>query len=415
MRAYNIAKWLSRRGWEVTVVTPAVEVWRNPESAGEVELMLAREGIRCIRTEHRWRVLSPAHLAGPDSWAWLVAGGVVRRAARLSGFEVEVGWLSEAERACAGLEGQDVDLILATGAPFTSFELASRLAGRLRRPLVLDYRDLWTTNPHVGPPRESAFAAEKALLRRCAAAIAVSPGVADSLQSQCPPGMRVHVITNGHDPEELAEIRPIRFDHFAIVYAGVFYPPKRVITPVMAAFQQLKSLRPVGADWRFHYYGLQSDHVRSAAAEHGVGDKVFLHGLQPRRKVLAAVKGAGVSVIIASVEQSASRRDRGIVTGKVFDAIGLGTPMLVVAPAGSDLEAIVRTAGRGGRFDGTETDRMASFLANAIEGRVPPSGQPAVYAWPNMVTELDAVLRSCLEAHQKPVARSAASAAMIGS
>ncbi len=402
VRAYNMAKWLGRVGWEVTVVTPSATVWRNAEEVAEMELRLGREGIRCIRTEHHWRILSPGHLACPDSWAWSVAGGVSRRVARLSGLEMEVGWVQEAERACAGLEAGDVDLILATGAPFGSFELARRLAQRLDRPFVMDYRDLWTANPHAsGDAAKSAVFLEDDLLKQCAEAVAVSPGVAENLDARCPSGKRVHVITNGYDAEEVAEVEATRFPHFAIVYAGVFYPPKRVITPVMAALRQMNDLRRKGQrDWGFHYYGWHSDHVRAAANDQGLSDRVFVHGLRSRREVLSAVKGAGISVIIASVEEAASRRDRGIVTGKVFDAIGLGTPMLVVAPRGSDLEVIVRTAGRGKRFAGTEIAQMGLFLANAMEGRVPPSGQPEVYAWPNLVNELDVVLRTALGAGQ---------------
>jgi glycosyltransferase involved in cell wall biosynthesis len=400
VRTYNIAKWLTRRGWEVTVVTPAASVWRNAENTEETDWGLAREGVRLMRTDHRWRMLSPDNLECPDSWPWFLAGGAARRLARLSGLEMEIGWMAEAERACAGLEPSDVDLILASGTPFESFAVANRLAERLGRPFVMDYRDLWTANPHAGAPAgKGTHRHEAQLLARSAALTAVSPGVAESLRLRCTSGKPVHVITNGYDPEELADIQPFDFGHFAIVYAGSFYPPKRVITPIVTALRRLKDLHPKD-DWAFHYYGWHSDHVRSSADQCGVRDRVFLHGFMSRREVLAAVKGAGVAVVIASVKEDADRGDRGIVTGKVFDAIGLGTPMLVVAPAGSDLENIVRTAGRGERFSGAEIDRMAAFLAKAIEGQVPRSGRREVYAWPNLVTKLDAVLRTALDGKQ---------------
>lgn len=395
VRAYNMAKWLCRKGWEVTVVTPVVEAWRNTENTEAVERELAREGIRCIRADHRWRILSPGHLTCPDSRAWGIVGGVSRRVARLWGLEVEIGWMREAERACAGLESRDVDLILATGKPFGSFELARRLSERLKRPFILDYRDLWTTNPHaISEPRKATLQLEKRLLAECAGVIAVSPGVAADLESRCPPGKRVYVVTNGYDPEEVAEVQPFPFGHFAIVYAGLFYPPKRVISPVMAALRQLRDRHPEPGKWALHYYGGNSEHVRLSAIQHGVADRVLVHGLLPRARVMEAVKGAGMSVVVASVEDSASNRDRGIVTGKVFDAIALGSPILIVAPGGSDLEDIVRTAGRGACFSGRETDRMTSFIANAIEGRVPAVGRPEAFAWPHLVRELDVVLRA---------------------
>jgi glycosyltransferase involved in cell wall biosynthesis len=319
--------------------------------------------------------------------------------ARLAGLEVEIGWMQEAERACVGLEPKDVDVILATGRPFGAFELARRLSERLGRSFVLDYRDLWTTNPHaIAEPRQTELDLEKELLKRCAAAIAVSPGVAADLEERCPPGKRVHVVTNGYDPEELADVQPFRFGHFAIVYAGLLYPPKRVISPVMAALRLLRDRNPGRQEqWAFHYYGWNSDHVRLAANQYGVADRVVLHGLLPRTRVLEAVKGAGISVVVASVLPSVSNRDRGIVTGKVFDAIGLGSPIVVIAPKGSDLEGIVQTAGRGDCFTGSEAERLATFLERASKGYVPDVGRPDAFAWPNLVRELDEILRTAIE------------------
>jgi hypothetical protein len=401
VRAYNIAKWLSRIGWEVTVVTPVVEAWRRAGSAAAVDLALAREGIRCIRVEHHWRLLSPGHLICPDNLAWSLVGGLSRRAARVSGVEVEIGWMREAERALSVLDPRDVDVILATGKPFGSFALASWLGRRLDRPFVLDYRDLWTTNPHaISEPRPSTLRLEKRLLSECADVIAVSRGVAADLEARS--GKRVHVVTNGYDPEELSQVRPFPFGHFAIVYAGLFYPPKRVITPIMAALALLqKDSANRRKDWAFHYYGSDSDHVRREGERFDVMKHVVIHGLLPRTEVMEAVKGAGLSVVIASVEESASNRDRGIVTGKVFDSMGLETPMLIVAPAGSDLETIVKTAGRGQTFSGGDVSRMAVFIADAIEERVPPVRRVETYAWPNLVQDVDEVLRSaCGEARK---------------
>ena len=45
--------------------------------------------------------------------------------------------------------------------------------------------------------------------------------------------------------------------------------------------------------------------------------------------------------MITSVAEEATIEDRGIVTGKVFEPLGLGTPILLIAPPGSDIERIV--------------------------------------------------------------------------
>src|SRR5262249_48201560 len=138
--------------WDVTVVTPDPSLWRYADGPEKVLAQLQDEGIRCIWTGHRWRCLSPDHLKCWNNGLGWVAGGVCRKIARHFNFDSEVGWIKAAEQCCAKLRPADVDVILASGPPFAAFSLAKRLADRLGRPYVLDYRDTWTVDPHSDRP-----------------------------------------------------------------------------------------------------------------------------------------------------------------------------------------------------------------------------------------------------------------------
>jgi len=315
------------------------------------------------------------------------------------GIEREAGWMGEAAKACAGLTPDDVDVILASGPPFGSFDLAKRLAERLGRSYVLDYRDLWTGNPHgKDPVRPRLVSREGVVLASSAATIGISPSLVQSLRDQFAVRKASYVITNGFDPEELEQIPRHAFGHFAIVYTGAFYPPKRTVEPLMAALQQLDRIDGKKRDWAFHYYGHQGDYVRSVARDFRMESRVAIHGDVPRREALAAVRGADIAVIISSVYDQGSLQDRGIVTGKVFEAIGVGAPLLVIAPEGSDLEGILATTGLGKRFTGTEVDRIARFLQDAMNGSAPRLFNPEPFSWTNIVDQLDGVLRQVLGA-----------------
>ena len=200
---------------------------------------IAREGIRVSRTPHRWRFLAARYVVG--RWE---RGGRLRRAvgSRLGrtgrlvasrlGVMKEAGWFRSARRVCARLRPADVDVVLATGSPFGSFRLARRVARRLGRPYVLDYRDLWCGNPYVDPdPTPKRLAREAALLASAAAAMVVSPASGTVLASRFGVEQKIQVVTNGYDPEDLAGVRPHDFRHFAIVYAGRFYPPRTSSPP----------------------------------------------------------------------------------------------------------------------------------------------------------------------------------------
>lgn len=395
VRTWNIAKYLAKLGWDITVVTPFPSVWRHVDNIAEMEANLTHEGIRYILTGHHWRCLLPDHLNCWNKGLGWFSGGICRQIARRLGIDNGVGWINPAMRACSALTSQDVDVILATGKPFAAFMLAKRLSDRLGRPYVLDYRDPWTGNPHEAlSSRAATFQKEARLLAASAAATVVSRSWGLAADHRFGLGSKLHVITNGYDLEELADIKPYEFGHFAIVYTGRFYPPKRVISPVMEALRRLKEIKhSQGSEWYFHYYGNQGNHVHQEAMRFGVAERVVLHGSVSRAEALSAVRGAKIAVVITSVANEVTMEDRGIVPGKVFEALGLKTPILLLAPSDSDAEAIAETTGLARSFTANDIEGMTSFLSDIIHGWSPEPKDCTAYDWTNIVKKMDSILR----------------------
>jgi len=395
VRTWNIAKHLARRGWEVTVATPDPSMWRNVEDADAVHADLKRAGVKRIVTGYRWRFLSPELLRCWNHGLGWVLGGMCRKVCRYMEVDKGYGWIGEAEIACRSIRADDVDVILATGQPFSSFVLAKRLADKLDRPYVLDYRDPWT-NPHHGQfsARRFVLEQEEQLVNSSSAITMVSPSL---LNGRYELGKKFHVVTNGFDPEELDQVEAHRFGHRAIVYTGIFHPPKRVITPIMRALDVLQRRQsPTDTDWRFHYYGPQNEHVQQEAQRFGLRDRVVLHGLVPRADALAAIRGAALTVVITSVLEETADADKGIVTGKLFDALGLGTPVLIVGPRGGDVEEIIQTTGLTQIVPAGDIDGIASCLEKAMTGKAPPPKNPQTYGWPNLIKKMDILLRNAM-------------------
>src|SRR5262249_42600154 len=156
-------------------------------------------------TGHRWRVLQPDSLKCWNKNIGWLAGGACRKIARHFNVDSGVGWIKAAERACAKLRPVDVDVILASGPPFAAFSLAKRLADRLGRPYVLDYRDTWTVDPHSDrPARLSTIRKEAGLVAGSTSVTVVSPSWGSLLDRQYGLSSKLHIITNGYDQEELA-------------------------------------------------------------------------------------------------------------------------------------------------------------------------------------------------------------------
>lgn len=392
VRTWNIAKYLSRCGWDVTVVTPDPSLWRKVNDSSQVDADLGRERIGRLSTGHRWRFLSPDDLkCWNHNLGWLI-GGMCRIIARHLGLEMLAGWAREVEIGCAALSHKDVDVILASGPPFVSFRLAKSLSDRLGCPYVLDYRDPWGVRRRSNAPEKGIPGEENEIVEASSAVTVISPAL---LNGRVSPGPKLYVITNGFDPEELARVQPHRFGHFAIVYAGNFYFPIRVITPVMQAIKRLKEKQTAGqAEWRFHYYGVHGDHVRQEAERFGVMDNVLLHGKVTRGEALSAVRGASVAVVVTALQAE--------VPGKLFEALGMRAPVLVVGPSGADLDVIAATTGLVRKLVAEDIEGMTTFFQEVMSGKMPAVKSPDAYAWPNLIKGFDAVLRKTIRTGPYP-------------
>jgi glycosyltransferase involved in cell wall biosynthesis len=303
-----------------------------------------------------------------------------------------IGWLKPVERASSKLNPPDVDLILASGPPFVSFSLAQRLSDRLGRPYVLDYRDLWSRNFYRPLPAVTEH--ETSVLASCAKIITVSPSWGRVMDEEFGVRHKLQVITNGYDPEDLMGVKPEVFGHFAIVYAGSFRPPKRVVGPIMAALHRLTATD--GHEILFHYYGKSTEHVKSEAREHGVSDRVILHGHVAREQALSALKGCNLAVVITSTFAEGRSEENGMIPAKIYESLGLRSRVLLIAPRNSDARIVLDETGLGRSFTADEIGGIASYICELIVKNRNVQASPELYSWPYMAKNLNGTLRSIL-------------------
>jgi glycosyltransferase involved in cell wall biosynthesis len=207
-------------------------------------------------------------------------------------------------------------------------------------------------------------------------------------------GQKLHVITNGYDPEDLMTVEPYDFGHFAIVYAGSFVPPKRVITPIMAALQRLNPTTAHKVS--FHYYGKDWEHVGREARKHGVMSRVILHGQVSREEVLSALKGCNLTVVITSVLSEERTEDKGMIPAKIYESLGLRNRVLLIAPKKGDVRKLLDETGCGDSFAADEIDDITSYITGLVGKNRDIQVSPEFYSWPIVVERLDRTLRTIL-------------------
>jgi glycosyltransferase involved in cell wall biosynthesis len=372
------------------VVTPRADVWadQDPEPLQDIDA----ERVEFLRTGYRFPFLSSDTKAARETFWGKLGRHVGWRLQVRRGFEPMTGWFLAAGRECRSLSPGDADIVVVSGPPFGSFSLARRLAAQIHCPFVLDYRDLWTVqifdvgNKTLNAKRNLAL--EGRFLAESAAVTAVSTQSAAILKRKCDPA-KVQVVTNGYDMDRLSRVVPHDFSEKAIVYAGMLYPPLRTLDPILQAMSILT--QNGGLSFRLHYFGPHGRAVETAAGQMRVRAWVVNHGLVSRETALTAVAGAHAVVVVNSIQEKADGAVRGVVPGKVYEALGLGKRILLVAPEGSDVADVVGRNGR--RFSGNQVSQIANYLIESTASEQPTAlDPPKQCCWENLALTYDELL-----------------------
>lgn len=205
-RPAKFAKYLKREGFEPVVLAPDAPRYHIQDSTLAAEL--DREGVNVIRVKGR----TPLDLPIPAPLLRRYRSFALWLFNRITQWlfipDNKKGWaapaLAAAEREHAR---QPFELVLVTGAPFSSFLAAEQLKRRYALPVVMDMRDDWLDSVFIRYPtplhRWLTARLERRVLRMADAIVTVNEGIAQAVRSRlgeaCPP---LHVIPNGFDPED---------------------------------------------------------------------------------------------------------------------------------------------------------------------------------------------------------------------
>ena len=281
----------------------------------------------------------------------------------------QVGWIPFAVlRALKIIRRERVDALFTTFPP-ASGHLAGYLLHHLTGlPWITDFRDVWTGGEFDQYPtvlhRTMANALQRAIVGTADRLIAVTSDIADSLTALGAEPSRLSVVPNGYDPADFAHLAPAPRDHrFLLVYSGTMNAARNP-EPLFRAIRLLLDRRPaleshftvrlVGAA-----IGLDlPDQIRRFRLETVVG----LIGYLPHRDALAQLLAADALVLLLTTEASLAR---GVPTGKSYEYLASGKPVLGVAPPGAAGDLLARTH-RGKAIAPEDTAGIADALEALI-------------------------------------------------
>lgn len=388
-RPYSWARYWSEAGARVTVLTAKKYPFDEP-----LDLLLPElPGVDVIEVAHgkfggsdRGEATSNRMMGRALPWLKRAKGFASRHLGIV--IDPRDAWFRAA--AVRGVElarAAKANVVVSTYGPRASHLIASDLKRALPELFwVADYRDLWS-QCHLkeisarGKARETAMESE-AVAGAADLVTTVSAELAESLSGFL--GVEARVVANGFDTplesvrrnfgrsqaREAAPSKPLR-----IVYTGMIYPGRRDPGPLFDATRELIQSGAVREDdIRVEFYGKRQGELDALIDQHGAAGFVTVHGHVPREDALRAQETAGLLLLLESGADDA----KGVLTGKLFEYMASGRPVLSLGSASDS--AIARELDRCGVgiAVGTDVTRIKEILLALIQGNPVPWFSPAL-------------------------------------
>ena len=280
--------------------------------------------------------------------------------------DARVGWVPYALRAAQRrLNHNDIDAIISTGPPHSTHLIGRAVHRRHGLPWLADFRDPWTDIdyreqlPMTGPAKRLNERLERSVLREASGVVVVSPAMH---AAYLPIAARCETVFNGYDEADFEGLNP----------AG--HPPAFIISHVgnMNAARNpeklwdvLGRLQEQGAmpELRIRLVGnVDRAVMRRLEALHLDAFVERIPYLPHREAVHRMVDSAVLLLVINRVASA-----RGIVTGKLFEYLAAGRPILGIGPVDGDAARILEETRAGSMIDYNDIGGLERFVQGAYE------------------------------------------------
>jgi glycosyltransferase involved in cell wall biosynthesis len=293
--------------------------------------------------------------------------------------DLTIGWLpwglAAARRAA---KRHDCRVIYST-APFWTAHLIGLLTkSATGLPWVADFRDPWRANPFRRLMYRSVDCydawLEQKVVRGADWVICNSDYIRDDFVARYPDrAERFVTIPNGFDPEDFAGLepqRPVGYDQLVLTHAGVFYG-RRSPEPIFRAVRLVQERDAARRKLCLQLVGpptYEGTSLKEMAARYNIEDLVRLPGKVGHGRALELMKGSDILLLIGFNGQGADLQ----VPAKFFEYLGVGRPVLALAPDASAIGEVMRRSGVVGELCNPEDPEAIAAailrLGEAVRG-----------------------------------------------
>jgi glycosyltransferase involved in cell wall biosynthesis len=182
------------------------------------------------------------------------------------------------------------------------------------------------------------------------------------------------VITNGFDDDDFAGLPSSSPDVFTISYTGTLSDSY----PVTGILDALDIIRESGQNYRLRFIGTVTPDQKDLILSRSENSRVEFIGYVDHPTAIRYMLETSVLLLIIPDHSS----NRSILTGKLFEYIAAGRPIICLGPLDGDAAVILNGTGHGRMFYYSDSKGIGEYLTSLIQGKfhVPETGSNAYSA-----------------------------------
>ncbi len=260
------------------------------------------------------------------------------------------------------IQKSPVDAIISTGPPHSCHLIAQKLHAKHKIPWLVDYRDPWTQIDYFDDlnltpiARKRHESMEKSVLDECSAIVTVGQTMADDLKSITQ--NRTIVITNGFDESDRPEGLVQPDEAFTLTYIGTMNAARNPEV-IWKAVSELKTIdHPLIQTLKIRLVGKPEFVIKENILKYGLENLVEFTGYVTHKEAIKFQNSSWVLLLVIN----RTSNNASILTGKIFEYLASGRPVLCIGPTKGDAASILRQAGSGHLFDYEDTDGVKQYL-----------------------------------------------------
>ncbi|MFN4123193.1 MAG: glycosyltransferase family 4 protein [Flavobacteriales bacterium] len=274
------------------------------------------------------------------------------------------------------LKQNHVDLVISTGPPHSMHLIAEKVSKSNGLPWIADFRDPWTNIdfaedlPYTAWAKKKNERLERKVLQNADAIVVVSELMSEEFRTKT--NKPIHLITNGFDEDDFKRKSHDKISNsgkFKLIHTGSLNN-RRNHSALWQAIQELILETPeFKKSIEISLVGKTDIDARNDIKKYGLESFTALIDYMPHEEVIHEQMQADILLLLINrfgENGDRFRSSKGTLTGKVFEYMACGKPILAIGEPDSHLGRILKETASGEVFHFDDVAGIKQFIIKVL-------------------------------------------------